>query len=75
MILQAVIQTLSALLLKSIQRRVYDNDGYMASLHRDNVHVVDDSVVFLLEKAALTKSGKVYPADVIVSTLFSAQGL
>ncbi|PLN82607.1 FAD/NAD(P)-binding domain-containing protein [Aspergillus taichungensis] len=48
------------------KRRVYDNDNYVASLHRENVHVVDDPVELLLEKAALTKSGKVYSADVIV---------
>ncbi|PLB39788.1 flavin-containing monooxygenase [Aspergillus candidus] len=48
------------------KRRVFDNDGYVATLHRANVHVVDDPIVSLLEQSALTKSGKVYPADVIV---------
>lgn len=49
-----------------VQRRVFDNDGYLACLQRPNVHVTDDPIVRFLEQSALTKSGRMYSVDVIV---------
>ncbi|PYI05174.1 FAD/NAD(P)-binding domain-containing protein [Aspergillus sclerotiicarbonarius CBS 121057] len=48
------------------KRRVFDNDGYIHCLNRDNVHLVQDPVVEINESAVLTRSGRVYPADVII---------
>ncbi|KAJ6169858.1 FAD/NAD(P)-binding domain-containing protein [Penicillium canescens] len=48
------------------KRRVFDNDGYLACLHKSNVHLTSDTVVSLLEQSILTKSGEIHPADVII---------
>ncbi|KZP04284.1 FAD/NAD(P)-binding domain-containing protein [Athelia psychrophila] len=47
------------------KRKVYD-PGYLASLHRENVHLTDDAVVQIGEREVVTASGTRYPADVIV---------
>ncbi|KAF7985934.1 hypothetical protein HWV62_43862 [Athelia sp. TMB] len=47
------------------KRRVYD-PGYLACLHRDNVHVSRDQIARIEAKEVVTESGARYPADVIV---------
>ncbi|KAE8370350.1 hypothetical protein BDV27DRAFT_170056 [Aspergillus caelatus] len=49
----------------SIQRRVFDHDGYISSLNRENVHLTSDPIIDLKERSVLTRSGRKYPADVI----------
>ncbi|GAT27935.1 monooxygenase [Aspergillus luchuensis] len=49
-----------------IQRRVFDHEGYVSTLNRDNVRLTDDEVIALSERSVSTKSGAKYPADVIV---------
>ncbi|KAL4915993.1 FAD/NAD(P)-binding domain-containing protein [Aspergillus aurantiobrunneus] len=48
------------------KRRVFDHDGYVAALNRDNIHLTDDEIAALHEHSVLTKAGRKYPADVIV---------
>ncbi|KAL5362899.1 hypothetical protein BJX96DRAFT_167031 [Aspergillus floccosus] len=48
------------------KRRVFDHNGYIMSLNRDNVHLTDDPIVAIYERSVVTKSGTTYPADVIV---------
>ncbi|GKZ81673.1 hypothetical protein AnigIFM56816_006195 [Aspergillus niger] len=48
------------------KRRVFDHDGYISTLNRDNVRLTDDEVIALNERSVSTKSGATYPADVIV---------
>ncbi|KAL2002561.1 hypothetical protein VTN02DRAFT_6510 [Thermoascus thermophilus] len=48
------------------KRRVFDNDNYISCLQRDHVHLTDDPIVALQPRSVLTKSGKQYPADVIL---------
>ncbi|EAU34295.1 predicted protein [Aspergillus terreus NIH2624] len=47
------------------KRRVFDHNGYIASLNRENVHLTDDPIVAVNERSVVTKSGTTYPADVI----------
>ena len=47
------------------QRRIYD-PGYLETLKRPNVHLTDDPITQVLPHSVLTKSGKEYPADLIV---------
>jgi len=47
------------------KRRVFDTD-YLASLHRENVHLTSDPISHLTPHTIVTKSGKEYPVDVIV---------
>ncbi|KAF7982943.1 hypothetical protein HWV62_25246 [Athelia sp. TMB] len=47
------------------KRRVFD-PGYLACLHRENVHLTNDPIVKIEENEVITDSGKRYPADVIV---------
>lgn len=49
-----------------IQRRVFDHDGYISTLNRDNVRLTNDEVIALNERSVSTRSGATYPADVIV---------
>lgn len=49
-----------------MQRRVFDHDGYISTLNRDNVRLTDDEVIALNERSVSTKSGATYPADVVV---------
>ncbi|GAB1217857.1 hypothetical protein ATERTT37_007100 [Aspergillus terreus] len=44
---------------------VFDHNGYIASLNRENVHLTDDPIVAVNERSVVTKSGTTYPADVI----------
>ena len=53
------------------KRRVYD-PGYLESLHRDNVHITKDPIIKIEPTEVVTKSGKHYPADVIVRQSFYA---
>ncbi|KAE8337339.1 hypothetical protein BDV24DRAFT_154412 [Aspergillus arachidicola] len=48
------------------KRRVFDHDGYISCLNRDNVHLTNDPITALKEHSVLTQSGRTYPADVIV---------
>ncbi|KJK62990.1 TrkA [Aspergillus parasiticus SU-1] len=48
------------------KRRIFDHDGYISCLNRDNVHLTNDPIVALKEHSVLTQSGITYPADVIV---------
>ncbi|BCS04780.1 flavin-containing monooxygenase [Aspergillus luchuensis] len=48
------------------KRRVFDHEGYVSTLNRDNVRLTDDEVIALSERSVSTKSGAKYPADVIV---------
>ncbi|PYH75266.1 flavin-containing monooxygenase [Aspergillus vadensis CBS 113365] len=48
------------------KRRVFDHEGYIFTLNRDNVRLTDDEVIALNERSISTKSGAKYPADVIV---------
>ncbi|CAK96948.1 uncharacterized protein An11g06510 [Aspergillus niger] len=48
------------------KRRVFDHDGYISTLNRDNVRLTDDEVIALNERSVSTKSGATYPADVVV---------
>lgn len=48
------------------KRRVFD-PGYLACLHRDNVHITSDEIVHIGPNEVITESGARYPADVIVS--------
>lgn len=50
---------------KSPQRKILD-PGYLKALHRENVYLTDDRIVSLSKGGLVTKSGKQYPADVIV---------
>src|SRR5437762_13734557 len=47
------------------KRRVFDTD-YLAALNRDNVYLTDDPISHLTPTSLITKSGKEYPADVII---------
>jgi cation diffusion facilitator CzcD-associated flavoprotein CzcO len=47
------------------KRRVFDTE-YLSSLHRENMLLTDDPITQVLEKGVLGKSGRVYPADVII---------
>ncbi|RAK90180.1 monooxygenase [Aspergillus costaricaensis CBS 115574] len=48
------------------KRRVFDHDGYISTLNRDNVRLTDDEVMALNERSVSTSSGATYPADVIM---------
>ncbi|KAJ5653851.1 monooxygenase [Penicillium lividum] len=48
------------------KRRVFDNDGYIPCLRRENVHLTADPIVAIQPRSVLTRSGKSYPADTIV---------
>jgi cation diffusion facilitator CzcD-associated flavoprotein CzcO len=47
------------------KRRVFDTD-YLATLNRDNVHLTNDPISYITPTSLITKSGKEYPADVII---------
>lgn len=47
------------------KRRIFDSD-YLKCLHDPKILLTDDPLVQIKEKTVLTKSGKEYPADVIV---------
>lgn len=49
------------------KRRVFD-PGYLESLHRENVHLTDDPIAEIEKTGVVTKAGKHYSADVIVSS-------
>ncbi|KAJ5745896.1 monooxygenase [Penicillium odoratum] len=49
-----------------IERRVFDNDGYIPCLRRENVHLTADPIVAIQPRSVLTRSGKAYPADTII---------
>ncbi|GLA81262.1 hypothetical protein AtubIFM56815_004904 [Aspergillus tubingensis] len=51
--------------IKSVAR-VFDHDGYISTLNRDNVRLTDDEVIALNERSVSTKAGATYPADVIM---------
>lgn len=53
------------------QRRVFDNSKYISCLQRDNFRLTDDPIMELQSHAVVTKSGRRYPADVIVSIIHS----
>ncbi|KAE8354544.1 hypothetical protein BDV28DRAFT_164109 [Aspergillus coremiiformis] len=48
------------------KRRVFDHDGYIPCLNRDNVHLTDDPITSISHHSVQTQSGQTYPADVIV---------
>ena len=52
------------------KRRVFD-PGYLTSLERDNVRLTNEPIVEIDETGVITKSGQHYPADVIVSVIFT----
>jgi hypothetical protein len=56
---------------ESPQRKILD-PGYLEALHRENVHLTDDRIVSLSKGGLVTKSGKQYPADVIVGNSSSS---
>ena len=51
--------------LVGCRRRVHSNN-YLECLHKDNIELVKDDVVELKEKSVVTRSGKEFPADVII---------
>jgi cation diffusion facilitator CzcD-associated flavoprotein CzcO len=52
------------------KRRVFD-PGYLGCLHRDNVHLTNDPITKIEPTEVVTKSGKHYPADVIVRRILN----
>jgi hypothetical protein len=62
-----LLQSMINFLIIGIQRRVFDNSKYVKCLQRDNVYLTDDPITALHPHSLLTKSGRKYPADVIVS--------
>jgi cation diffusion facilitator CzcD-associated flavoprotein CzcO len=47
------------------KRRVFDTD-YLSCLHRENMYLTDDTIVRVTPQGVVGKSGREYPADVIV---------
>jgi len=47
------------------KRRVFDTE-YLSCLHKENMYLTDDIAVQVAPKGVIGKSGKEYPADVIV---------
>lgn len=48
-------------------KRMILDCGYLESLHRDNVHLVNDQIDHVSKRAVHTKDGQTYPADVIIA--------
>ena len=48
-------------------KRVVRDHGFLASLHRSNVHLIGEGVSECCKSGIFTESGKYFPADVIVS--------
>ncbi|RAL00084.1 flavin-containing monooxygenase [Aspergillus ibericus CBS 121593] len=48
------------------KRRVFENQNYMKCLQEDHVSLTDDPITAVKKHSILTRSGKEYPADVIV---------
>ena len=48
------------------KRRVFDSN-YLTSLHRENLHLTNDSIVKINPRSITTASGKEYPVDIIIS--------
>jgi cation diffusion facilitator CzcD-associated flavoprotein CzcO len=51
------------------QRRVFDNQNYMKCLQEDHVSLTNDPITAVKKHSILTRSGKEYPADVIVGAV------
>ncbi|EAW14397.1 flavin-containing monooxygenase [Aspergillus clavatus NRRL 1] len=48
------------------KRRVFDNDEYIACLRKQNIYLTDEKIAALQPDSVLTKSGAVYPAQIII---------
>lgn len=60
---------LDATLILSLlnQRRVFDSYNYVSCPQRSNIHLTDDPITAVRPRSVLTKSGREYSADTIVS--------